>query len=345
MNTLPPEDIEHILRHTANIWKDLRGGRIFITGGTGFFGRWLLGSFLAANDRFGLKAGTTVLSRDPARFKAACPQLAGHPAIRLVKGDVRDFTFPGGSFTHIIHGAVDARLKIIRKKPELIFDTITRGTRLVLDFSVARRVNKMLFISSGAVYGRQPPGMNSLPEEYPGAPDLAAPYAVYGGCLRAAEALCAACAERSGFSAPVARCFSFVGPHLPLDEHFAIGNFIRDALAGKTIRLESDGTPRRSYLYAADLAIWLWTILLHGKNGRAYNVGSEKSISLAEVAKLVVLSIENAPKAVTTRKAARAGSQNIYVPSTRRARSELGLKEYVCLREAIRRTMSFYQCR
>ncbi|MFA7159529.1 MAG: NAD(P)-dependent oxidoreductase [Kiritimatiellia bacterium] len=343
MNTLPPEDLEHILRHTGRIWKDLRNARIFITGGTGFFGRWLLGSFLAANDRFGLKARATVLSRNPARFKAACPWLAGHPAIRMIKGDVRDFTFPKGKFTHVIHGAVDAKLKLIREKPALTFDTITRGTRRVLDLAAARGANKMLFVSSGAVYGRQGPGAARLPEEYRGAPDLNDAYAVYGGCLRAAEALCAACAERSGFSAPVARCFSFVGPHLPLDQHFAIGNFIRDALSCKTIRLESDGTPRRSYLYAADLAIWLWTILLRGKNGRVYNVGSEKAISLAETARIVARSSGNNLKVIMARKPRPDAKTNIYVPCTIRARTELGLKEFICLRDAIRRTIEFYR--
>jgi dTDP-glucose 4,6-dehydratase len=343
MERLPPDDIEHILRHTANIWKDLRGSRIFITGGTGFFGKWLLGSFLAANDRFNLKASITVLSRNPAKFQHAVPHLAKHPAVRLIKGDVRNFSFPKGNFTHLIHGAVDASLKLIREEPLLVFDTIIQGARRALEFAGTRGVEKVLLISSGAVYGRQPAAIKRLAEEYRGAPDFTGRYAIYGESLRAAETLGVTYAAKKRFELKIVRCFSFVGPHLPLDAHFAIGNFIRDALAGKTIRLESDGSPRRSYLYAADLAIWLWTILVRGKNMRSYNVGSEKSSSLAATAALVAKLSGNSAKVKIARRPGKARALNVYVPDTRRARAELGLKQFINLRNAIQKTIDFYR--
>jgi len=263
--------------------------------------------------------------------------------LHLIKGDVRNFKFPKGKFTHFIHGAVDASLKLIQEEPLLVFDTIIQGARRSMEFAESRGVKKLLLISSGAVYGRQPAAISRLAEEYCGAPDFTDRYAIYGESLRAAETLCVPYAANKTFEPKIARCFSFVGPHLPLDAHFAIGNFIRDALGGKTIRVEGDGTPRRSYLYAADLAMWLWTILIRGKSMRAYNVGSENAVSLAEAAKLVAELSGNSSRVIIARKPVRSNPANHYVPDTHRARTELGLKENICLSEAIQRTIEFYR--
>jgi nucleoside-diphosphate-sugar epimerase len=343
MNRIAQTDIDHILRHTNGLWEDLRNGRLFITGGTGFFGKWLLETFLAANRKFALNASIVVLSRNPPIFAGKAPHLAHDPAVTMIEGDVRAFTLPEGNFTHVIHGAVDASLKLIQEQPLLIFDTLIQGARRVLDFSAARGVKKTLMISSGAVYGRQPPAISRLTEEYRGAPDFSDHYAVYAGALRAVEALCPPYCAHSDMRIKIARGFAFVGPHLPLDMHFAVGNFILNALSGGEIRVESDGTPRRSYLYAADLAIWLWTILLRGANLRAYNVGSENARSLAEIAALVAQCSGISPQIVVARTPDHSKPPDIYVPSTNRAQTELNLKETIMLPEAIQRTIEFYR--
>ncbi len=342
VNTNPlAGDLDHVLAHTHNLWEDLRGGRLFITGGTGFFGCWLLESFAWANDARGLGAEALVLTRDPEAFAAKHPRLAAHPAIGFHRGDIRSFPFPNGTFSHIVHGATEAKASLNRDDPLGMIETITEGTRRTLEFARRCGASRFLLTSSGAVYGAQPPGLSHVPEEYVGAPDCARAGSAYGEGKRLAELFCAVYAEKHGLNVSIARGFAFVGPFLPLDSHFAVGNFLRDGLRGGPIEIGGDGTPFRSYLYAADLAIWLWTILLRGRPGRAYNVGSEAAISIADTAQAVAACFAPAPPVRIARAPTLGQAAERYVPSTERARGELGLDVWVGLDEALRRTIDW----
>ena len=342
MTTIHPlaADLDHVLAYTGRLWEQLRGQRIFITGGTGFFGAWLLESFLRANEAYQLGASALVLTRNPEAFARTSP-LASHPAIALHPGDIRDFQFPAGRFSHIIHAAATSAVATFNHEDPLAkFDTVAGGTRRVLDFAVHCGAGRFLLTSSGSVYGRQPAGMTHVPEDYPGAPDPALPASALGEGKRAAEFLCHDCARKHPIEVSIARCFSFIGPHLQLDIHYAIGNFLRDAANGGPIRVRGDGTARRSYLHAADLMIWLWTLLFQGENGGVYNVGSEREVSIADLAGLVA---SQAPgvEVLLERQAAPGQELDRYVPSVRRARERLGLRERIPLEAAIRSTLAY----
>ncbi len=335
-------DLDHILIHTESLWEALRGRRVFITGGTGFFGCWLLESFAYANDRLDLGASAVVLTRSYDAFQSKAPHLACNPAIKCHIGDIRDFDFPEGEFSHIIHAATSPSTGRRNEDHLFMFDTIVEGTRHTLDFAVYCRAKKFLLTSSGAVYGKQPSDMAHMPEDYCGSPDLTDPYSAYGEGKRAAELLCTLYAEQFRIETKIARCFAFVGPYLPLDIHYAIGNFIRDGLNGGPILVNGDGTPCRSYLYAADLAIWLWTILFRGQSCFPYNVGAEDIVTIAQLAHLVARCVGTSIEVRITKMQQPGRPLERYVPSTKRA-TLLGLTSFIDLKQAVAETLKFNQ--
>jgi dTDP-glucose 4,6-dehydratase len=270
-------------------WQALVGKRVFITGGTGFIGKWLLATLLDAEETLGLHCNVTVLSRDPLAFQREWPNIRDR--VNWIVGDVRNFEIEDKVFDVIIHAATDVAAKA---SPDDIFATCLDGTRRVLSLAQSCGARLLLLVSSGAIYGPPPVGMTHIPETYLGGPDPLLSGSAYGEGKRVSEWL-ASQAAGNGLEVKVARIFALVGPHLPLDKHFAIGNFIRAALANEAIVIQGDGTPHRSYLYAADMAAWLWAVLFRGKCGRAYNVGSDESISIAALAKRVCYVFQRAP--------------------------------------------------
>jgi dTDP-glucose 4,6-dehydratase len=338
---LPPEDLDHVLAHTGELWGEARGQAFFITGGTGFFGMWLLESFTHANDALGLGARAVVLTRDPVAFARKAPHLAARADLEFVQGDVRTFPFPAGLLPYVIHAATEASAKLNEEAPHEMLDAIIGGARRVLDYAAQAGAKKLLLTSSGAVYGRQPSDLTHIPENYAGAPDPLLPGSAYGIGKRVSEHMCAVHARQHGCEAKIARCFAFVGPHLPLDTHFAIGNFIGDSIAGRAIKVDGDGTPYRSYLHAADLTIWLWTILFRGKGSRAYNVGSQHDLTIAQLAGLVKTTLGSSHPIEIAQSATPGDPPSRYVPSVDRASTELGLHESWSLAESIRRTASW----
>jgi len=335
-------DLAHILDKTSSLWPLLKGSEIFITGGTGFFGKWLLASIVWANIHLNTKIKAVVLTRNPEGFQKSIPDLANNPNIELLEGDVINFAFPVGRFSHIIHAATDASANLNAENPLLMFDTIVQGTRRVLEFAVENKTSRVLMISSGGIYGKQSPGGRPFSEKYAGAPDITSHLSAYGEAKRVAELLGAMYAKQHALQVVTARCFAFVGPYLNLDIHYAVGNFIRDGLNGGPIIVKGDGTACRSYMYAADLVVWLLTILLRGESGKAYNVGSDQEISIGALAKLVsnCFPEKQDVRIVGVRKVGALAER--YIPDIQLAGNELGLTVEVSLEDAIRRTVKWH---
>ncbi len=308
---------------------ELHGIRMFATGCTGFFGYWLLAALECLN-RQGKAIEVVALSRDPQAFLQRHPEFRGLPWLSFVAGDVTNFRMPAGRFEAVIHGATDSSPQAAASPSSLLTGMID-GTRRMLDALAGVGCQRFLLLSSGAVYGDQPASVPALGEDGSMAGDSLDSANAYGEGKRLMEMLCASRADKDVPAPVVARCFAFLGPYLPA--HLAPAQFLRDALAGGPIVLRGDGSPLRSYLYAADLAVWLLALIARGSAGRAYNVGGDQAISLAELARVIRDTI--APgAAIDILGTDRGAPRHRYLPDTRRAREELGLEAWTPLPQA-----------
>lgn len=335
-------DLDNVLSRTVGLWEELRGGRLFLTGGTGFFGCWLLESFLWASEKLCLNAETVVLTRNPEAFACKAPHLAFHKAVKLHTGNLDDFTLPEGSFTHVIHAAGD----LSKGNSDDAAGLLTRsfcGLQRVLELARQSGAAKVLCTSSGAVYGPAVPGRWKLREDDPPSGIPLETRGAYAEAKRMAELLGTLSAQQHGFEFKIARGFAFLGPYLPLDAHLAAGNFIRDALAGSPIMVRGSGTAVRSYMYPADLAVGLWKVLFRGAHGRPYNLGSDQPVTIAELAHAVARECDPPPPVSVLEQARPEEVVDYYVPDITRARTELGLDLSLGLAEAIRCTLAWHQ--
>ena len=336
------EDLDNIYRIGAPLWSELGNSRIFLTGGTGFFGCWLLRSLMHAIRHHGINIDVTILSRDPDAFQMVEPELGQCSKFHFLKGDIANFAFPEGDFDYVIHGAADSSNWVLRNDPIRMCKSIINGVQRVLDFACSASSPRVLFLSSGASYGGEPPEGCSIPEAWTGnAIDVLDINKAYTETKRASEMLCTVYRHQRNLDIVIARCFSFIGPGLPLDANYAIGNFIGDVLAGRKIFVRGHGLEERSYLYTSDLVVWLWTLLIRGQSGSIVNVGSDVAYSIAEVARLVSEVLGGIGVDIKGEGSPRDTSAS-YLPCVATAQELYGLTQNVDLNESVRRTAICY---
>jgi nucleoside-diphosphate-sugar epimerase len=289
-------------------------------------------SLLHASDEHSLNVTITALVRNGTAFRQRFPHLIASHAVNVLEADVRRFHAPTPP-THVVHAASATSPTRPGFDPDDIIETIENGTRRTLDVARESASRRVLIISSGSVYDRKQRGAVRINEDHATLETGGSLAERFGASKRVAERA----AMGADVDACIARIFAVHGPRLPLDGQFAVGQFLADALAGRAIRMSGDGTPVRTYLYAADMAAWCWTILLRGRPGRAYNVGAEGEHTIADVAEQVS---RLSPRGLKVERGLSSGSLRAdrFVPDTTRARDELGLDAWTGFEGGLART-------
>ncbi len=325
-------------------YKKFQNTSFFITGATGFIGKWIIGALIIANENFFLKLNIYILSRDPEKFRLKYKYISKQPYIFIIKGDVRksmsnkELNFLPKNIDFFIHAASDVASKI---SPIQMFDVCINGTKNILELAKLKNAKDFLLISSGAIYGIQPDEISSLNEKYQGLmnwPNKDS-YA-YGFGKIGSEWLTQEYSKKNQFRSKIARCFAFVGPYMEMDKHFAIGNFIRDASAGKDIFVKGDGEALRTYLYAGELSIWLLEILINSSNNSIYNVGGSEIISISDLA-TKIKNIINPKVSIVFNENENIKSDK-YIPDINKIKKELNLFPKINIDKCIIETHKWY---
>ena len=260
--------------------------KLLIIGGTGFFGKSILDSFLEGklND-YSIKR-VIVLARSIDKFFINHPNFNGHKNIEFIKGDIR--TIQSLPFADIIiHAAASTNQIDYKNNSNLERINIELGTSNYL--KIAHKVHqksKIVYCSSGAVYGKQPNHILKVKEDYPfqDLEDISSLKKDYTSGKRNAEKLILKSGEK-GLNVSIARCFAFYGDYLPKEGHFAYGNFLNQAIQGKDIVIKAKNQVFRSYMHSDDLVESLIKIANKASpKCPIYNVGSDKEISLFDLA-------------------------------------------------------------
>jgi len=340
--TLPLQELRDTVRRMPDLWDAVRDTTLLFTGGTGFVGAWMIELLAMAALEYGFTVRVINAGRrlPHTRWIDSLAMRGLH--LEPIRADVLNPLPSDCDAAAMVHAATDASLKLNLEDPQVMLDTIVTGTRNALAWAEAAHVKQFLFLSSGAVYGTGLPGVPKSECSMIG-PDPFGAASAYAEGKRLAEQLCTS-AGRTGriHQVSIARCFAFTGPLLPIETHFAVGNFIRDKLLGRPIEIRGDGTAVRSYLYAADMALWLWTILLRGATCRPYNVGSARPVTIRELASIISRRFGGTEQ-VNIAVQSTAPKPDFYVPDVRRAKEELGLDMWTPLEESIDRTIAWHQ--
>ena len=321
-------DLRHISDHLTNELKYFKNCNIFLTGATGFFGKWILSSIQYFNKNYNTNINVVDLSRNPKLFLSKYP-FFNDTNIKFHKGDLKNLNDISNQFDFIIHAGMDVNSSLHKKDQSLIKDE-----KIIIDqvIDLYNRSNskKILYTSSGSYYGIYNSNESPPREDFKPRPNNN-PY-------HSAKILSEAKIISSNVNYSIGRCFAFIGPYLPLGANFAAGNFINNLLNNQNIHINSDGKAIRSYLYMADLMIYLFKLLCIQEN-TIVNIGSDEAITISELANLISKHSTNTK--VNVAKKYEGGEINSYFPCTEKL-TRMFQHKNISLHDSVARTVGWY---
>jgi UDP-glucuronate decarboxylase len=339
--------------------KSLSGKRVLLTGGAGFLGHYFVQTALRWNRRGHTHTAPIQLVVYDNFARGMPPWLAklqGDQHLTLIRHDMRlPLPTDMGDFQFIIHAASIASPIYYRRDPIGTMDANVNGLRMLLEYARSqqergRPVEGFLFFSSSEIYGDPSPEDIPTPETYRGLVSCTGPRACYDEAKRYGETLCVNFAHQVGIPVKVTRPFNNYGPGLKISDRRVIPDFARDIMDGRDVVLLSDGSPRRTFCYAADAVTGYYKILTKGHPGEAYNIGVEEpEISMFDLAE----KLANLARALfgyrgrVIRQASQDTSYLVDNPNRRcpvitKARTHLGYNPQVTLDEGLKRSLIWY---
>lgn len=350
-------DLDYIADRLSADFGRMAGKRLLITGGAGFLGYYLVQAALHYN-RVSGKAPIHVTVFD--NYMRGMPEwlraLDGRPDLTLRRHDILHPVpqdLPPQDY--LIHAASIASPIYYRQHPLETMDANVNGLRYLLEYARSlagggRPMSGFLFYSTSEIYGDPTAENIPTPETYRGNVSCTGPRACYDESKRYGETLCVTFAKVHGVPVRIARPFNNYGPGLKITDGRVLPDFARDILSGRDIVMLSDGSPTRTFCYIADAIVGYYRILVRGRSGEAYNIGTETpEISIAVLAgKLIDLSRDLF--GYTGKLVLGASSDREYLtdnpnrrcPIIAKARTELGYEPAFGPDEGLRRTMIWY---
>ena len=336
------KDCDEITSGDIDALEMLRNERVLIIGGTGFIGKWLTELIIFLNDHYNFNTNLSLLSRQSEIIYDQMPHLMKRKDVSLIRQDVRNLLEVPSDVSYVIHAAASPDSRVHSSDPIQTLSVIVNGTHAVLSaISEHLTLKKILYISSGLVYGSQPLDFLYMDEKYRGAPLCNSITSIYAEAKRCAETLCAAYFSQYKIPIVIIRPFAFIGPYQSLDKPWAINNFLRDGISGGPIRILTDGETVRSYMYASDMAFWILRILTEGISGIAYNVGSPYPVTLKNLAEKIAINFKPRPDIRIGTLFADPKYRSRFVPDVSLSKS-LNLDIKVNLDDALKRTLASY---